>query len=475
MKLEKLNYILTGFVSNVLGTLAMFLVTIFLTNSVDQQIYGEFRLVFSFISIAVIILMLGRDSGLLYYTQNVENNLVNNIISEEAFNTLLTFIFGTFVLFIFNSFIISYVFNNSVNDVNYFISLIMIPLWGFFNFCVAGLRSKLFINYSFILTNFFQRLLRVPFFILFVYIDKSFFSLAMSMIISQCLLILIVIKKIPHVINFIKINKFSFFKRLSYSLQLGIGSIIYVILSRIDILMIGNIMSVEDVAIYDICVLLSFVVWFPYSALVKSSEPIIKSIINNRELLKKYNFDLKIAIIISSIIVLIFSLFTTLILSIFGENYNFGKETLIILSFGYLIINFFASPIEFLNMSGYVKISVVILILSLIINIVLNYILINTIGLEGASISTITSLIFSKTIALKYVKKKMNMNLIDFSNIYKLIPLFIFISIYLMTKNYLSLFSSLNVFFIKIIAFISFIIISYLLNKDDVKLVFNNK
>ena len=54
--------------------------------------------------------------------------------------------------------------------------------------------------------------------------------------------------------------------------------------------------------------------------------------------------------------------------TILGENYNFGKETLIILSFGYLIINFFASPIEFLNMSGYVKISVVILILSLIIS-----------------------------------------------------------------------------------------------------------
>jgi O-antigen/teichoic acid export membrane protein len=258
-------------------------------------------------------------------------------------------------------------------------------------------------------------------------------------------------------------------------LQLGIGSIIYVILTRIDILMLGNIMSVEEVAIYDICVLLSFVVWFPYSALVKSSEPIIKKIIKDRKLLKKYNFDLKIAIIISSVIVLMFSLFTTSILSIFGENYNFGKETLIILSFGYLIINFFASPIEFLNMSGYVKISVVILILSLIINIVLNYILINTIGLEGASISTITSLIFSKTIALKYVKKKMKMNLIDFLNIYKLIPLFIFILIYLITKNYLNLFSSSNLFIIKIIAFISFLIISYFLNKEDVKLIFNNK
>ena len=354
MRFEKLNSVILGFLTNISGTLAMFLVTIFLTNTIDQKIYGEFRLAFAFIGLLSILLLLGRDTGILYYTQIEKNELKKNkIIAEESFNTLIILTIGTFLLIIFKSFFISKIFNNNISESNYLISLIMLPLWGFFNFGISCLRSKLFINYSFTLTNLIQRLLRVPFFVILVYLDKSFFSLALSMIISQFFLVLAVIKKLPILINFKKVNLFSFFKRFSYSLQLGISSIIFVVLTKIDIIMLGKFGSIEDVAIYDICILLSFVVWFPYFSLVKSSEPIIKSIINNKSLLKKYNFDLKVAVSLSSLIVFIFCLFTTLILSIFGENYVNGKETLLILSFGYLIFNFLASPIEFLNMVGF--------------------------------------------------------------------------------------------------------------------------
>ena len=471
MKLEKLNPILIGFFTNIAGTLAMFAVTIFLTNRVAQNIYGEFRLVFSFISLLVVLLLLGRDNGLVYYVQTEEDeNKKNKIISEESFFTLFILVFGTVLLAFLKTFIISSVFDNKITEENYLISLLILPLWGFFNIGIAGLRAKLFINYSFTLVNLVQRFIRAPFFILIIYFNKSFFFLSLSMILSQCVLLFIIIKKLPNIIHFKKVNIFNFFKRFSYSLQLGLSSIIFVVLSKIDLIMLGNITSVEDVAVYDICVLLSFVVVFPYLALVKSSEPIVKSIIKNNSLLKKYNTNLTFAISISTIIVLCFCLFSDLFLSIFGENYSSGKVSLIVLSIGYLFVSFLASPIEFLNMSGFVKISVTILIVSLVLNIFLNYTLIKIIGIDGASIATIISLIFSKIVALYFVKKKMNMKLINYFNILKILPVLFFILLFFLLKQNINSLSFYYIFFVKTLFIVCYLITFYKLNKKELVL-----
>jgi O-antigen/teichoic acid export membrane protein len=181
--MEKVNNILTGFVSNILGTGFMFLVTIFLTRMVDIEIYGEFRLAFSFISLMVIILTFGRDSGVIFYLQDSKDEFEQNeILSQESFFTFISFVIGLIILFFFKSSIIDFFFDNKIDQSNYITSLLMLPLWGLFNIGVAGLKAKNFINYSFILTNLTQRLIRVPFFICFVLLSKSFISLNLIII-----------------------------------------------------------------------------------------------------------------------------------------------------------------------------------------------------------------------------------------------------------------------------------------------------
>ena len=440
MKIERLNHIFTGFVTNILGTLSMFGVTIYLTRTVDQVIYGEFRLAFSFISLMVVLLLLGRDNGVVYFTQKVSTeNEKQRIISQESFYTLQVLIIGSLLLFLFRDIIVIKVFNNNISIINYSLSILMLPLWGWFNMGIAALRAKKFINYSFTLTNLIQRLIRVPFFVVFVYLSESFFSLTISMIISQVLLLFLMIKKVPWITYFKNINYSDFFLRFKYSIQLGLTSIIFVVLSKIDVIMIGKLTSVENVAVYDICVMLSMVVIFPYTALVKASEPVVLSILSDNQKMTKYTNNLNLSVGIASIVVLAYIMNSELILSIFGNEYTSGNLPLIILAVGYLIISFLASPIEFLSMSGNVNYSLSILVTSLILNVILNYILIPIYGLNGAALATTISLISTKIIALFVVKKKLNVGLIKVESVKHLMPLTISLSIYYCFVKYLDL------------------------------------
>jgi O-antigen/teichoic acid export membrane protein len=163
-KIEKYNHILTGFSSNILGNLLMFATTIFLTRTYQPAVYGEFRLLFSFVALVVILFLFGRDSGIIYYSQHEETEK-ESIIRDEVFYGFLMLFSGTCLLYIFDDLIINDFLNEDISKNHYHIALIIIPIWGIFNLLLAGIKAKGMINYSFLLSNLIQRSLRIPFFV----------------------------------------------------------------------------------------------------------------------------------------------------------------------------------------------------------------------------------------------------------------------------------------------------------------------
>jgi len=398
-KIEKYNHILTGFGSNILGNILMFATTIFLTRTFDPEIYGEFRLIFSFIALTVIVLLLGRDNGIIYFSQH-EDESKDKIIQEEIYFGFIVLLIGTLTIYLFSSKIIK-IFLNEETTLKYFqISLVMIPLWGFFNLTLAGLKSKGLINYTFVLSNLTQRALRVPFFILFALISTSYYSLALSMIFSQMILVYLALKKLPFLYNIKNVDFKNFFKRFKYAIQLGMNAIIVVLLTKIDVIMVGKYTDNIQVAIYDVCIMLAFVVMLPFVALVKSSEPVMKGLLTDEKIQAKYKKDLKLSILLSMGIVIFYLITSKYVLSIFGDIYIQGSLTLIALSIGYMFSVALGTPIEILNMNGFAKISTYILLFSIFLNIVLNMILIPKYGILGAGIATGVSLVVSKTISM---------------------------------------------------------------------------
>ncbi len=403
----------------------MLLTTIFITQFVDPSVYGEFRFIFAFVSLMAVVFLLGRDSGIIYYSQHHDINK-NILISQESYCGFLVLLLGVVLLYVFQDFVLLNFFSLNIKKEHYQVALIMIPLWGAFNLMISAIKISNMINYSFVLQNLIQRVIRLPFFIIFVLISGNYYSLALSMIISQALLLYIIIKKIQNKFSFEEMKLNVFFLRFKYSLQLGFNTVIVVLLTQIDVLMVGKYTTNENVAVYDICVLLSFVIMLPFVSLVKSSEPLMQAIVKHKEDKIKYLSNLKLSIELSFSILLIYLLASQEILSIFGESYTTGQKTLVTLSLGYMLIVSLGSPIEILNMNGYTRVSTIFLILSLFINIIFNHFFIPIYGTVGASIATVAALLFSKLASLIFIYKKLNFNFLIFYKVYIVFPLFFY-------------------------------------------------
>ena len=410
MSLESKNPILTGFTSSILGNAIMFAATMFLTRIFPQETYGEFRLVFAFCSIAALILLAGRDSGIIFFAQQQREN-TDSLIKSERFYSFLILLLGSAILALNSSTITDTLFNQNVSPDHFLITCIMIPLWGIFNLNLAALKVKGEINYSFVLQNFTQRALRLPFFASLYFFPKSFFALALSMILSQIVLIKISFKRLSLISSQTHLGSFrDFISKAPYSLQIGLNSFLFILLNKIDVLMVGKFIDNSKVAVYDISVLLAFILLLPFNSLVKSLEPKMSFFKQDKKLAKKYEHNMDLAIILSLAIIIGFTFSGDFFLSAFGQSYVEGYKTLLILSIGLFISSCIGFPVEFLNMNGRAKLTFAILLISVAINSLINLALIPRFGIEGAALATIISLIFTKSIGRLVLSKSLGIS-----------------------------------------------------------------
>lgn len=204
-----------------------------------------------------------------------------------------------------------------------------------------------------------------------------------------------------------KTIKFNYFdsklakKLISISWPLIFSAFVIAIYMKTDQIMIKSILGNKEVGIYSAAVRLSETLYFIPIAICSSVFPTIisyrnKSISKYEELLHR----LFVLLIWSSIVIsIITSLFSKYIISIIYGN-EFLESTLI------LNIHVWSSVFVFIGVAsnkyfvaeGVAKYSLVSALLGSIINIILNLILINSIGIIGAAVSTLISQIFVNSI-----------------------------------------------------------------------------
>lgn len=403
-KLERFNNIIVGLGSNLLGNMILFLTTMYITNHVTEDVYGQFRLVFAFVSILVIALMMGRDSSILYFYQKEKND---KVILEESLSGIILVVIGCGLLFLFDDLFIRYVLSNKVSIENYHLSLLMLPLWAAYNLLTPVVRVKGFINSSFILSNLLQRLLRFPFLFLFIYAGyNNFGGLAWSMILSQGILLVILVVYLVRTLIWHPPQMTSFFTRFGYSFSLGMNAIMLSVAGKIDVLLLGKLSTTSDVAIYDIVTSLAIVTLFPYIALTKSFEPKLYGYFDNDKIQLPYRNNISLSFALSVFAGLFFILFGHEILSLFGDAYARGTIALMLLAAIYTAVSCWGAVSEWMTMNGYAKYNFIILMSCGLINISLCYIFIPMWGLIGATVALGISLISSKVAAFVFIQAK---------------------------------------------------------------------
>jgi len=197
------------------------------------------------------------------------------------------------------------------------------------------------------------------------------------------------------------------FKRRNFSFKESLSYLVYSLLSlgmgSIDILMLNQLGSPEYVATYSIALKIALLISFGLSIINSMMYPIIPPLLVIGDFIKiKFQllrFSLLAACISIPLLLLVF-FFPNQILLFFGDSYAAGANSLVILSI-YQFINILTAGISFVLILSVMRNKLIfILFISFIINIILNYLLIPTFGVDGCAIATSLSSLIGLILSL---------------------------------------------------------------------------
>lgn len=172
--------------------------------------------------------------------------------------------------------------------------------------------------------------------------------------------------------------------------------IIYIINSRLDVLLIGFMRTPEEVGIYNAGSKISEIITFSLFVINIGLAPMISKLYisgQTEALQKLVTKTSRIALFIAIPVLLIIIFAGQYILTLFGEKFIAGYHILIILSIAQMASILAGSSNYLLIMTGNENMATTSLIISLVINVLLSVLLIPKYGIEGAAYATAISTI----------------------------------------------------------------------------------
>jgi O-antigen/teichoic acid export membrane protein len=388
----------------------MFLLSLFLTNSFSAEIVGQYDFVRSFLMILSGASLLGTNQAIIYYsgilTSKKSFGSIKSIYFKMNFLILIACAILYAPLLVIDKEVINQIFNKQGAY-----ELVSLSLQGlvFYSITMLNIDTIRALKHTLISEGFRNIFRYTPFFIfsIILYIIDSpeylvlwfIYSFVVIFVISTAVVYFFLFNK-----NFPKsaAHNFSSTEILRASYPMALSAISYFLMQSTDVLFISAYDTFESVAYYSIAVKLATVTALALISVNIVIAPKIASIYNDKNfyqlklILKKAT---RMNVVISLPIIIILLFFSEYVLSTFGSNYILAKNALWIL----LIAQFFNSitgpSALYLNMTGRQKKLNVILVISLLINVVLNIILVPDFGMLGAAISTTTSFVISKILA----------------------------------------------------------------------------
>lgn len=219
-------------------------------------------------------------------------------------------------------------------------------------------------------------------------------------------------KSLPKQVHVIKRRRRDkYWMKISFPMMLISGA--FLILGKTDLIMIGFMLGKEDTGVYGAVIKFSSLVLFGLQAITVVLAPQISELYHSNQkedLQKVIKFANRISFAFALCGTFFFIFFGKFVLSIFGESFVSGYDALLIFMTGYLFNAFSGSTTYIMTMTGHQKMAFKILASSGLVNIILNYFLIQKMGIEGAAISSAFSMILWNVIMIIYIKKKLSLN-----------------------------------------------------------------
>lgn len=181
----------------------------------------------------------------------------------------------------------------------------------------------------------------------------------------------------------------------------------------IDQLILGIKGTNEDVGIFNVCVKFAMITSLSLQAVNTISAPKFSEYFFRRDfktLGKNFRSTTKIIFWSTAPIVIVLICFPSFFLSLFGKSFTHGSLALVLLSIGALINVMTGSVGTLLQMTGHQKTIQHVLLISVAIETILNFVLIPEFGVTGASIASLVGTAISNLAMSFFVKKYFGFN-----------------------------------------------------------------
>ncbi len=398
-----------------LGLIVGYGFAIYITNQYGAYVFGQYVTALLVVEILSIVSRLGIDTSLVRfvskYAQKGAVNLINQLYFKSVAIVTFAAIFFTLLLVFFSVEIAEFM--NLEREYLVIVSFSFIPLVLFYMNVQAIRGLKKMVSYSF-LNN-----VAITFGVFLFLVLFSVFTASEVLPIYAYVSSVIILTMLSYFLWFNHKSKVSVVNSdddmplstnelLTTSFPLLLGQSMMIIMGKVDLFMLANMSSSDQVGIYNIALKLSMLSYMGLMAINSIAAPKFSEIYSSGDLdaLKKIvQQSTKTIFWISLPVLTLLILFPEFILSMFGEEFKIASFTLIILSVGKMVSAISGSVGTFLQMVGKQKVFQNILIFAAVVNIVLNYFLIPSHGIGGAAIASATSGILWNVLMIIYIKR----------------------------------------------------------------------
>lgn len=201
---------------------------------------------------------------------------------------------------------------------------------------------------------------------------------------------------------------------INYALFMQVGGSGILIVAKVDILMIGAMLGLEEIAIYTVAYYLATIIEMPKRSIVQITTPMLSTSFEKPDLRSIKNLYQKASInqlVVGGLIFLLLAAGMSDLFQIMpkGKIYQSGEIVILIIGLGKLIDMAAGINGEIIVMSRYYRFNILSLAVLAVFTVLLNLILIPVLGLAGAALASAITILVFNLLKMWYVKKKLKM------------------------------------------------------------------
>ena len=262
-------------------------------------------------------------------------------------------------------------------------------------------------------------------------------------------------------------------RMLSYGLYVLIGGAAMIIVTRLDLMMIGSLLDLQQVAFYTVAFFIGNAIMVPGKSIVAISTPLIAKAWENQDFSEIQNLYSKSSInqlIIGGIFFLCVWINIDAVFDLLPEKFRAGKWVVFYIGLSQLFnISTGVNGAIIMN-SKYYRYDLYTSVILVFLTIVTNFFLIQKYGINGAAMATAISVFLFHFTRVILLKIKMNMQPFSYKTIYTIILLILiyFLLIFLPNTGY----ALFDIFWKSLIALLIFgPLVLYFNLSDDISLM----